>query len=427
MLFFKGFSIILGLVLVRITLEYVDSVNYGIWLTISSIVLWVSYFDIGLNNGLRNKFASAKASGNIDLAQRFVSTTYALLSIIFLSILGIILIVNKYIDWASILKLPIELSHVLHLVIIVISINFCFKFILSTINIILIADQKPAFASFISLIEQLSIFIIILILTKTTDGSLLFLTLGLCIAPVFIFFVANIILFTGKYKDVAPKYSKIDFSLTKELFGMGFKFFIVQIAMIIQFNSTNLIIIRSFGASDVAAYNIAFKYFNIISMVLVILVTPLWSSVTEAYVNNDLNWIKKTIRNYQRIILLFLCGGFLMLLVSSHVYKIWLGDTNMKIPFALSFWILIFMISKSYGTAYGMALNGIGSIKIQYYSALFSPILFLGLCYIFIHYLHWGLNSVLISGIIANFNGFLLSPIQYRKVFYENKKGIWIQ
>ena len=43
MLFIKGGSILVGLLLVPLTLEYVDSESYGIWLTLSSMVAWISF------------------------------------------------------------------------------------------------------------------------------------------------------------------------------------------------------------------------------------------------------------------------------------------------------------------------------------------------------------------------------------------------
>ena len=47
--------------LVPLTIHYINPTRYGIWLTVSSIIGWVSFFDIGFGNGLRNKFAEALA------------------------------------------------------------------------------------------------------------------------------------------------------------------------------------------------------------------------------------------------------------------------------------------------------------------------------------------------------------------------------
>jgi len=78
----KGLGIAISLVLVPLTINYINPSRYGIWLTLSSIVGWFSFFDIGFGNGLRNKLAEAKAKGEEELAKIYVSTTYAILSII---------------------------------------------------------------------------------------------------------------------------------------------------------------------------------------------------------------------------------------------------------------------------------------------------------------------------------------------------------
>ena len=57
----KGASIIIGFIMVPLTIGYINPTRYGIWLTLSSIVAWLSYFDIGFGHGLRNKFAEALA------------------------------------------------------------------------------------------------------------------------------------------------------------------------------------------------------------------------------------------------------------------------------------------------------------------------------------------------------------------------------
>jgi len=66
-LIIKGLSISINLILVPLTITYINPSRYGIWLTLSSLVALFSFFDIGLSNGLRNKLAEAKAKGDIQL------------------------------------------------------------------------------------------------------------------------------------------------------------------------------------------------------------------------------------------------------------------------------------------------------------------------------------------------------------------------
>ena len=58
------------------TINYLNPTRYGIWLTVSSIIGWIAFFDLGLANGFRNKFAEAKAQGRLELAREYLSTTY---------------------------------------------------------------------------------------------------------------------------------------------------------------------------------------------------------------------------------------------------------------------------------------------------------------------------------------------------------------
>lgn len=78
----KACSILVSLVLVPLTLGYLNKYEYGIWLTLSSTLMWINYFDIGLGNGLRNKLAEALADSDVKKGQVYISTTFALLTII---------------------------------------------------------------------------------------------------------------------------------------------------------------------------------------------------------------------------------------------------------------------------------------------------------------------------------------------------------
>ena len=64
--FAKGISVASSLLIVPLTIHYVNPTQYGIWLTLSSIIGWVAFFDLGLGNGFRNRFAEAKAQGDLE-------------------------------------------------------------------------------------------------------------------------------------------------------------------------------------------------------------------------------------------------------------------------------------------------------------------------------------------------------------------------
>ena len=112
----KCVSILISLQVVPLTIDYINPTKYGIWLTLSSIIAWLSYFDLGFAHGFRNRFAEAKAKGDIRLAKEYVSTTYAVLFLLFSVILLITLMVNKYLNWSSILNIDAVYNEELHIV-----------------------------------------------------------------------------------------------------------------------------------------------------------------------------------------------------------------------------------------------------------------------------------------------------------------------
>jgi len=422
----QGLGILISFILVPITIDYVNTEVYGIWLTISSMVAWISLFDIGINNGLRNKLAESLANRDYLTARNYISTTYLLLSFIFIPLFIIFVFVNNYIYWPSVLNCSDSLADELSKVVVIVFGYFCFRFIFSTINIIFLADQKPAMATFVGLIGQIASLIIIYLLTKFSHGSLLNLSFGLCIVPIVILFLMNIIIFSKKFYHLRPSIELYGNKYAKDIFGLGLKFFVIQVAGIIQFQSSNFIIIRMFGADDVTIFNIAHKYFSVITMIMGIVITPLWSAVTNAYYNDDNEWIMNSVKKYQYLGILLFFIGLLMLAFSNQFYKLWIGNTNIQIPFEVSFWMLFLTFTTAFGSIYVGVLNGISALRVQFISTLISPFVFVLSCFIFIEHFKMGVAGIIISSIIGNFNGILLAPLQYYKVFIQkNINPIW--
>jgi len=424
-LLIKGASIAISFISLPITLNYVDSSTYGVWLTMSSIVGWFVFFDIGLTQGLRNRFAEAKALGDEKLARIYVSTTYAILSIIFIGVWVIFLIVNNFLDWSKILNVSDSMRPDVTTLALIVFTYFCISFVFRIITTILLADQYPAWASLIDLIGQALALLIIIILVKTTEGSVVKLGVALCIAPLVVLIGANFIMFNSKYKRFRPAISHVRFMYARELFNIGLKFFIIQLAGIIQYQTANIIIARNFGTADVTAYNVVYKYFGIPYMIFNIFLIPFWSASTEAYQKKDINWIRNGIRRYNQLGLLMLFGTLLMLIFSSPFYHLWLGEGKVTIAFSLSLWGFVYFNAMMFGGKYVQFLNGISALRIQFITSIISPLLYLGVVLLMIQYFHIGVYAIFVGAILASFNGYILAPIQYHMVVNRKKGGIW--
>lgn len=425
--FLKGSSIIISIVMVPLAINYVNVSQYGIWLTLSSIVVWFSFFDIGLTQGLRNKFAEAVAKGEDELAQIYVSTTYAILAIICSSLWIIFLFVNQFLDWTHILNVSENMHKEVSILALMVFSYFCLQFVLRIINTLLIANQQPAFSSLLTVLGQFFSLVCIFILVKTTQGSLIKLGAVFCFAPLLALTFGSIFFFRKSYKKFRPALSKVKFTYAKGLFNLGLVFFVIQIAGIVQYQTANFIIARNFGTTDVTSYNIVYKYFNILQMVFVIFLTPFWSASTEAFLKKDIGWIKKSIKKYNQLTVLLIIGGCIMLYFSRTIYDLWLGKGKVNISFYLSFFGFIYFTTTMFADTYVSFLNGINALRIQFIACLISPLIYIGVAFLLIKYYRLGPFSLFIASIICNFNGLILAPLQYHMVINKNKKGIWIK
>lgn len=421
-LLIKGCSISISLLLVPLTLNYLSVYEFGVWLTLSSIFTWINYFDIGLGNGLRNRLAESFAADNTKLGQIYISTTFFILTLIVTVIFLIFLAFQPYLNWAEILNTDPAKVENLNRVIIFTFTLFCINFIFKIVGIIYAAAQKPAINDLITLLGSLLSLIIIFILTKTTDGSLMNVALALSASPVIILLFAYPITFHGYYSKFKPKLSAVKPEYAKNLMNLGTQFFILQISGLVIFGTSNIIISQILGPEQVTPYNIAFKYFSIATMLFNIIISPMWSASTDAFVKGDLLWIKRSMKAMLKVSILSSVGVLILILIANMVYRFWIGNT-VFIPFKLTFWMGLYTIVLLWSTCFSTFLFGLGKLRVQLINTVAISILFIPLALLLSKPL--GITGIVLALFIINLSGAVLNPIQYHKIISGSASGIW--
>jgi len=420
----KGISILVSFLLVPLTLTYLSPTKYGLWLTLSSIIGWFGFFDIGLGNGLRNKLAEAFAIDDNRLAKTYISTTYAILFIIIGVVYLLILFINPFLDWSTILNAPPEMASELSSVVLIIFTFFSFRFVLNLIGVILTADQLPAYNNIFGTLGNVIALAAIYIITKISQGSLLYVSIIYSSVPVFVLIGGSIFFFRKKYKKIKPSLTFVNFKYFKPLMGLGLKFFILQIAAIIIFSTDNFIITKFLGPIEVTPYNIAFKYFGIPIMVFSIIMTPYWSAFTNANVLKDISWIKNVFKKLIKLWLLLIVVTIIMLLFSNSFYLFWIGDI-VHVPFMLSAFMALYAILMSWNSIFVNYVNGVGKLKLQIYEAIVGMIINIPISIFFAVNLGMGSTGVILGTITSLTIGTVLIPIQTFKLISGKAKGIW--
>ncbi|QXP56900.1 MATE family efflux transporter [Cellulophaga sp. HaHa_2_95] len=422
--FYKIGSVLINFLLVPLTINYLDKESYGIWLTLSSFISWFSFFDIGLGNGLRNKFTEAKAKGKYKLAKIYISNAYYTISAIAIGLITIFVIINNFVNWSALFNTNSSLRHDLQILMPLIIGFFGIQLVLKLITTIYTADQQHSAQGKIDFFTKLISIIAIWLLLKTSESSLLLFGIIFSFLPVLILFIFNIIAFTGRYKAYKPDLGLWKRKYVSDIMNVGFNFFIIQIAVIILFTTDNLIITKLFGPAEVVPYTIAYKYYTLIIMAYSIIIAPYWSSFSDAYAKREYNWIKKSVQNIQRIWLVipFLLG--IMLLISNWFFKLWVGDT-VKISYTLSISMIVYVLFMTYQMIYVQFINGIGKIKLQLIISIISILINIPLSIFLSKFMKLGLSGVILATSFSLLISVILWPIQYKKLINGTARGIW--
>jgi O-antigen/teichoic acid export membrane protein len=421
---FKGLILLISFILVPLTIKYLNPVRYGIWITVSSIISWMTLFDIGLGNGLRNKFAESIALDKKHLARIYVSTTYVLLFMIVLAVYIPFISINSIIDWTKILKTPAYMKYELQELFFIVLSFFSIQFILKILTTILIAYQKPAYSDFINFLTNMVSLAAVYLLTIYTSGSLLHLAAAFSGAPVIVLILFSIYIYTGKLKTFRPGIKYVDFKYAKDLYSLGIKFFIIQISAVIIYSTNSIIISNILGPAEVTPYNVAFRYFSIITVAFGIMMVPIWSSVSDAYARGEMNWIKSLIKRNLFIWKIFALLSIFMIFVSDYAYKIWVGNA-VKIPFRLTLVIGLYVILNTFMLQFVAFINGVGKISLQFYLSIIAGLVNIPVSIYFIRYTKLGSAGVIMGTIITLIPYVIFMPYQYKKIINGNAKGIW--
>lgn len=416
-------SIAISLLVVPATINYINAERYGIWLTLSSIIAWLSYFNFGFSSGFRNKFAESIAKNDHVLARKYLSTTYAVLALLFTTLMIVASIANNYINWSAILNVDQGLNIELRVVSQILIVFFCINIVAEVFSTMLTAKQRPALSAAITTTGNLISLIVIVILTYTTKGRLEYLAFAFAgIPPTLTIIVSFIVFRKGMYKKYAPSFKYVDFSLTRGIIGMGGQFFLIMISMLFILQFTNIIISRELGPESVTVYNVTYKIFGIAEMLVMIILTPIWSAYTDAYARKDFSWMKRSAAKLEKIGLLSFPALALLTIVSPIIFNIWLGD-EVKTSIVVSTAIAFFVFCKIMGNIYMYQINGTGKVRIQLIT--YAIIAVFAIPIMIYSSRKWGLVGIVTAPSLAFFAQFILCRIQLNHIINQTATGVW--
>jgi O-antigen/teichoic acid export membrane protein len=343
----KGFALLASLITVPLTLNYLGTERYGLWMTISSVIAMLGFADLGLGNGLISALAEADGKNDRAAARRYVSSSLMMLAFVAALILLAFAVVYPLIPWAQVFNVASpRAAHEVGPT--VIGLVVCFALGLPLLLIQRVqSGYQEGFASGLWQSAGSLLSLGCVLLAIRAQAGLAWLALALTGAPLLVAGLNWIVYAGWQRPEIFPRWSDVQSGIARRLAATGSVFLWLQALTLIGTTSDSLIIAHTYGAHEVSVYAVVQRLFSI-TLIVQLLVAPLWPAFGEAMAREDYAWIRRTLNRSLK-----LCVGVTTLAVLPMIFwgrqiiPLWTGQ-DLKPPFALMLGFGAWMIMGSY-------------------------------------------------------------------------------
>jgi O-antigen/teichoic acid export membrane protein len=363
--FAKGVSILTMLISVPLTLRYLGAERYGMWMTISSVVLMMGFADLGMGLGLMNSVSEAHGRDDRQAAVSYVSSGFVMLSAVALLILTVFALAYPFIPWARIFNVKSQLA-VQEAGPAMVAFVACFA-----LNLPLGVVQRVQMGyqeGFINSLWESAgkvLGLLGLLLVIYLQAGLVWLILAVAGAPALAWLLNSLILFGVRRPWLRPRWNQASFTWAAKIFRIGIMFFFLQITVALAFTSDNLVAAQVLGPEAVAQYSVAYRMFSVAMLMATLLSGPLWPAYGEALARGDILWVKRTLIR-SLVITFFIAGipSLFFVILGPWIMRLWVGSAitvSFLVLLGLGIWATIFAV----GNALSMFFNGANILRFQ--------------------------------------------------------------
>jgi O-antigen/teichoic acid export membrane protein len=408
----KALNILISFLSVPLTVHYLGAERYGVWLTISSLITWMSMTDFGLA-GVALVNVLAEASGKEDRvgAQQYTSSAFWALSGV--SVLSGILSVAffRYIPWRAVFRVSAATStHELQTACALTLLFFVLAFPLS-IQFSIYSAYQDGFLANVWGIAGNAISLAALVVVSQTHGGLPQLVLALsgtrCLVA-----IANVFFLFRRYHWIVPAPSAVRWHCVKRLFNLGSKYLVTQLASLGVYQSQPIIITQILGPAKVVVFVVAYKILSL-PMDLVFMATqPFVPAFGEAKARQDWRWIQSAYKNCVRASLVFGLPLVAVIgLTAKPLIRIWAGAVAVPST-SLIVWLSIYTFIGIVLMAAGQMMAGLERVDPLAISVTLCAVGVIGSAILLSP--HWGLTGIAFGMALSKLLTFW--PIQLREV-----------
>ena len=422
---FKGMSIILNFIIVPILIFFLDKEEYGVWVTVFSIVNWIFTFDLGIGQGLRNKLTEALSIGNQIRASQIISTSYVFISVfsVIIAILGVAII--YLVNFQEMLNYTGKTNSYLQNFVLLSLFFTVMNFILSLYKKLYLAVHKSFLVELINVFFQSFYLAVILIwIYFGLEKSLINLIFIFGLINLFVGLIATFVFFQIQNK-IFFSLKKFNLKEGKVLVGLGGKFFVINICILIVLSTDNIIISNILGPSFVTDYFTVQKVFQFLMVVFTVVLSSSWSLYSEAFIKKDYKWIKGNLKKMNFYFIGIFIIGLILFFFIEEILNLWIGKNVVVVPEGLALTNMVYALIFCYTNIYMFFINASNKINLQMYLYLLGALINIPLSFYLVNLLGTS-TGVILATILCFLPLLIIMPLQTRKIL-ENLENEFLK
>lgn len=361
----KGIALVTTAVSVPLTLNYLGSERFGLWMTLSALVAFLGFTDLGIGNSLLNNVAHAAGRNDRTLIRANVSSGIAMLLAVAVGFALLFAFAYGRVPWAHLFNVTsATATEEAGPAAAVLVGCFLANLPISALPQVRFGLQQGYVNSMFVGIGNIAGLVLLVIATHMQLG-LPWLVLAMAGAPVLATLVNGFAL-AAQSPWIRPTFRDVDSAVVRTLLRIGLLFLVLQLAAAVAFTSNSLILAAMLGPSAVADYAVVSKLFLIPTLLVGLAVSPLWPAYREAIGRGDLAWVRRTFDRSVRMSL-SVAGStsVLLVLLGLPIIAAWVGTSTIQPSFGLVLAIGMWTTLAAVGNAVAMLLNGAQVMRFQ--------------------------------------------------------------
>jgi O-antigen/teichoic acid export membrane protein len=321
----KGIGILTAFITVPLTLTYLGTERYGLWMTISSMIVMLGLADFGLGNSLVNAISQADGKNDRDAAQKAVSSTFFMLLGIAVLLLFIFGIIYPFVSWHRIFNvISVQSMQEAGPATAVFVVCFALSLPLGIAQRVQLGYQEGFLNNYWQIAGN-GLGLAAVVIVIKFQGGLAWLVFAMSGVPALVIAANWCFLFFYRHPLLFPRWGNFHFATGKALIGTGIIFMFLWLVNVLGTSTDNIIIAQFLGASEVATYAVVQRLFSLTFLVQ-FCTAPLWPAFSNAMETSDFIWVSRTFRRIQIFVICLTILICLPLVVFGQtIIKLWAG------------------------------------------------------------------------------------------------------